>query len=601
MTLPIHPKRRPNLLALAGCSAPLLALAASLAALSISPAPAAAAFAEPHLHRFNSGELSASAACASPAPGYARCASEKLIFRAGGAPVRFVSPSGTAAPPAPTGAAAPASSGGVAGYSPGELQSAYNLTSLITTQGAGETIALVDAYDDPSAEVDLKQYRSEFGLPACTTANGCFHKAEQSGIKASPSNDDWSLEVSLDLDMASAICPKCNILLEESKNNYLPALAAAAHEAAATPGVVAVSNSYTLSESELYPSWTAYEGDYTHAGVAFTAASGDAGYAVNFPAVMSTVTAVGGTSLQLSGGAWSQTAWEKTGAGCSQYVARPEWQKALGATYESGCSKRSDNDVSADANPNTGAAVYDTFNGNGGWEVVGGTSEASPIIAGFYALIGQEAGVGGAAWDYSHLEAFKDVVGGLDENGCSSYLCEAVLGYDGPTGLGTPEGNAHDTASGQKGTAGEPSPAPAAPTTAPPTSPGTNSSSQQQGTSAPGTGSGHKPAGALARLSALALTARAMAALNGPAARLFQVGFRFTSSAPVGVRVTLARQVVLAGHKRWRKLPQALTIHALRGGNSHRLSGTGTLARGSYRLTLTPVHGAARSLVFRIR
>jgi hypothetical protein len=245
--------------------------------------------------------------------------------------------------------------------------------------------------------------------------------------------------------------------------------------------------------------------------------------------------------------------------------------------------------------------VYDTYNGNGGWEVVGGTSEASPIIAGFYALIGQEAGVGGASWDYSHLESFKDVVGGLDKTGCNSYLCEALLGYDGPTGLGTPEGDAHDTSSNQTGTGGEPSPAPSETTTAPPSNPGPNSSSEQQHTSAPATGSGRKPAVALARLSALALTTRAMAALNGPAARLFQVGFRFTSSTPVAVRVTLARQVVLAGHKHWQKLPQSLTIHALRGGNSHRLSGTGTLARGNYSLTLTPLHGAARSLVFRIR
>ena len=600
MKLPIHPKRRPNLLALAGCSAPLLALAASLAALSISPVPAAAAFAEPHLRGLNSSELSSRADCASPAPGYARCASEKLIFRATGAPVRF-SPAGTAPRQTPSAATAPASSGGVAGYGAGELQSAYNLTSLTAGRGAGETIALVDAYDDPSAEADLEQYRSEFGLPPCTTANGCFHKAEQSGIRASPPNDDWSLEVSLDLDMASAICPKCNILLEESKNDSLPALAAGAREAASTPGVVAVSNSYTLGESEAYPAWTAYQGDYTHPGVAFTAASGDAGYAVNFPAVLSTVTAVGGTSLQLSGGTWSQTAWEWTGAGCSQYVARPEWQATLGAAYEIGCSKRSNNDVSADANPDTGAAVYDTYNGNGGWEVVGGTSEASPIIAGFYALIGQEAGVGGASWDYSHPESFKDVVGGLDENGCTSYLCEAVLAYDGPTGLGTPEGNAHDIASKRTGNEAEPSPVPAETTAAPGSGAGTNSFSEQRGTSAPAPISGHSPTPALARLSALALTARAIAALDGPAARLFQVGFRFTSSAPVAVRVTLARQVEVAGHSRWRSLPHALMIQALKGGNTRRLPGSGKLPRGSYRLTLTPAHGASRSLFFKIR
>ena len=155
--------------------------------------------------------------------------------------------------------------------------------------------------------------------------------------------------------------------------------------------------------------------------------------------MLSTVTAVGGTSLTKSGGAWSQAAWSGTGAGCSANVARPPWQTALGAA-DAGCQMRSNNDVSAVADPYTGVAAYDTLNSQPGWIVLGGTSAASPIVAAFYALIGEEAGDGGASWDYAHANFFTDVRGGLDEVGCTNYLCEAVVGYDGPTGLGTPDG-----------------------------------------------------------------------------------------------------------------------------------------------------------------
>jgi hypothetical protein len=402
--------------------------------------PASTTRAEPHLRGLNPSELSTRTACATPRPGYARCASEQLIYKASGDPVRTIS-TGSAGGASPT--VTPAFT--PAGYGPSELQSAYGLTSLAAAQGAGETIAVVDAYDDPKAASDLAVYRSHYGLPTCTT--GCFTKINQTGgttdPQPSPSNEDWSLEVSLDLDMASAICPKCDLLLVEANGPSIEDLTQAENTAAATAGVIAISNSYTMNESnQNHQSWNhAQAAAYNHPGVAITAASGDSGYEVNFPAVLSTVTAVGGTSLQSNGEIWSETAWsceeskcEGTGGGCSQYVAKPSWQT------DSGCANRTENDLSADANPNTGAAVYDTYNGNGGWEVVGGTSESSPIVAGFYALIGQGAGFGNAPWDYAHPGFFNDVTSGSNRIGCTTYLCEAIVGYDGPTGLGTPSG-----------------------------------------------------------------------------------------------------------------------------------------------------------------
>jgi subtilase family serine protease len=319
------------------------------------------------------------------------------------------------------------------GLSPASLRAAYKLTS---SGSSASTIAIVDAFDDPNAESDLAVYRSQFGLPACTTANGCFRKSDQNGGTNYPSSDvGWAEEISLDLDMASAICPSCHILLVESTSNAFSDLAAAVDYAAGVNGVVAISNSYGGTEFSTEGSW---EFHYNHPGIAVTVSSGDNGFGVEFPAASQFVTAVGGTSLTTDGSArgWHETVWRGAGSGCSRYISKPGWQ------HDTGCSKRTVADVSAVADPNTGVAVYDTFGGVGGWLVFGGTSVSAPIIAGVYALAGNGDGSGYGSTSYSHLGSLFDVASGSNGH-CRrnvAYLCTGVAGYDGPTGNGTPNG-----------------------------------------------------------------------------------------------------------------------------------------------------------------
>jgi len=261
-----------------------------------------------------------------------------------------------------------------AGYGPADLTAAYDLD---TSLGAGQTVAIVDAYDNPSAESDLAVYRAQFGLPACTTANGCFRKVNQAGA-SSPlpaGNPGWAAEIALDVDMVSAVCPQCSILLVEAASSYTSDLGAAVDTAVAL-GAKFVSNSYGGADS------TGQAQHFNHPGVVITASTGDSGYGVSFPASAPTVTAVGGTRLTRSATTrgWSETAWSGAGSGCSSMFAKPAMQ-SLVAT---GCANRAVADVSAVADPNTGVAVYHA----GGWGVYGGTSASAPIIAGVYALAG---------------------------------------------------------------------------------------------------------------------------------------------------------------------------------------------------------------------
>jgi subtilase family serine protease len=319
------------------------------------------------------------------------------------------------------------------GYGPGDLQAAYALAGAAARGGTNETIALVDAYDYPNAESDLAVYRSEYNLPACTTANGCFRKVNQSGGTSSfpRSNAGWSQEAALDLDMASAICPNCKLLLVEASSSSFTNLAAAV-DTAARLGANAISNSYGAGE---FSTETTFESHYNHAGVAVTASSGDGGYGVEFPASSRYVTAVGGTSLRAAATTrgWSETAWSGAGSGCSAYIAKPSWQT------DPGCTKRTVADVAAVADPNTGVSVYWTQKRRGGWLVFGGTSVSSPIIAAVYALAGGEASAG-ASSVYAHESSLFDVTSGSNGTCGGSYLCTAGTGYDGPTGLGTPDG-----------------------------------------------------------------------------------------------------------------------------------------------------------------
>ena len=319
------------------------------------------------------------------------------------------------------------------GYGPADLRAAYHLP---TTGGAGQTVAIVDAGDDANAEADLGVYRSTYGLPACTSANGCFRKVDQQGKTSPlPTDQGWGVEISLDLDMVSAACPACHILLVEGDSASFDDLGASENTAVAL-GANEVSNSYGGTESN---GIDAYAADYTHPGVAILASSGDGGYDVpNTPAAFQSVIAVGGTSLTKATNArgWTETAWNGASSGCSAWVDKPAWQQ------DPNCSGRMVADVSADADPQTGPAVYDSFDGTG-WTVVGGTSASSPFIAGVVGLAGNPAQYPNASYFYAHTANLNDVVGGNNSGAMDcggDYQCNAVPGYDGPTGLGSPNG-----------------------------------------------------------------------------------------------------------------------------------------------------------------
>ncbi|WP_083975355.1 putative Ig domain-containing protein [Kitasatospora mediocidica] len=321
------------------------------------------------------------------------------------------------------------------GYGPGDLTSAYNLPS----GGSGQTVAIVDAQDDPNAESDLASYRSNYGLPACTTANGCFRKIDENGGTNYPSPDTgWAGEISLDVDMVSAVCPNCHILLVEATSASDADLGTAVNQAVAQ-GAKFISNSYGGSEdSSVTSSDAAY---FNHPGVAITVSAGDSNYGAEYPATSQYVTAVGGTALTRASNArgWSESVWntnstEGTGSGCSAYLAKPSWQ------HDTGCSHRMETDVSAVADPATGVAVYQTYGGSG-WAVYGGTSAASPIIASVWALAGAPAaGDRAAQYPYNHTSSFNDVTTGNNGSCSVAYYCKAGAGYDGPTGWGTPNG-----------------------------------------------------------------------------------------------------------------------------------------------------------------
>jgi subtilase family serine protease len=380
-----------------------------VAALLAAPATAAPALPDVSLHTLRPS-------CGSTLPGVARCTAIRVTDVA-------TNPE--------------AGSGPGGGYTPAELASAY---SLNTSGGTGHTIAIVDAYDDPTAEADLGVYRSFFGLPACTTLNGCFLKVNEEGVPitaetrgvVAPNGDvGWAQEISLDVDMASAVCPKCRILLVEADTSSIIDLAAAV-QTAVHLGATEISNSYGAPE---FSPEEAFEAVYTQPGIVVTASSGDSGYGTMYPAASQGVVAVGGTHLVKATNArgWTESAWSGAGSGCSTHIPKPVWQS------DTGCAKRMIADVSAVADPSTGVSVYDTY-GSPGWMVFGGTSVSSPIIAGVFALNGHPGSppVPPAAWPYLAPGRLNDVVGGSNGSCSPAYFCNAVVGYDGPTGIGTP-------------------------------------------------------------------------------------------------------------------------------------------------------------------
>ncbi|OQW48405.1 MAG: peptidase S8 [Proteobacteria bacterium SG_bin6] len=391
----------------------IVMVAAGLAALAASSA-AWGQSATSDLRR--SGKIYHARVCpASNAPGVASC-DARVVTDAKGNPLVHDRGTPNALP---------------SGYGPSDLRAAYNIPAISATQ---RTIAIVDAYGYNNAEADLAVYRSTFGLPACTTANGCFRKYNQRGVQGSypRQNTGWAQETALDLDMASAICPDCRIILVQADSASLANLAAAVRTAGSL-GAFVISNSYSGGESGS----TTYEAAYNQSGIAITASTGDSGYGVGFPASSNHVIAVGGTSLTRSSTTrgWSESAWSGAGSGCSAVYPKPSWQT------DTGCARRSLADISAVADPATGVAVYGptTKVSTAGWQVYGGTSASAPIIAAAYASQGTSSYAYPVQGTYAIRAYLNDVISGSNGS-CGTYLCNAVPGFDGPTGLGTPNG-----------------------------------------------------------------------------------------------------------------------------------------------------------------
>lgn len=567
-----------------------------------------------------------------------------------------------------------------------------------------QTIALVDAYNDPEAERDLRIYDEEFKLPECSVANGCFEQVNEHGASA-PSSlpfpetepeleaaealckgkkaqqkalcktveeaQGWSLEIATDIEIAHGICQNCRIRLVEAGSPEYPELQTAENAAVALHATE-ISNSWGGPETE------ATGEDFNHPGIVITAAAGDDGYlnweqyatrnesgspyfeGADYPASSPNVVAVGGTSLTLdSNGAWAgETVWNKEGeaggGGCSEQPAQP-WQRE--DSEKAGCAvgKRAVADVSADADPTTGAAIYDSVpypheTEPLDWVPVGGTSLASPIIASMFALAGGAHNVSYPAQTlYSHLGSplLHDVtVGGngacdQDYSSCSgslsspldcgpgTWICNATTGYDGPTGVGTPNGigafkpvvegaktskpveegvkSKGGGSEGESGGSGDTNKEGGS-STIPGGNAGSTPTGNGSGISAtpPATGSPPDGAKALApaRISALTLTTYARDALRhsrlDSRLAISSLAFSCSLNRATSVKLTLAVRVGAAGRARWRTLKSSLTFAATQGVNRRRLHGSGVLAPGTYRLTLTPVGGAARSLTIRV-
>jgi subtilase family serine protease len=324
----------------------------------------------------------------------------------------------------------------ISGKTPADLRDAYKATK----NGKSSTIvAIVDAFGYDNAESDLGVYRAQWGLPACTTGNGCFKKLNQRGHQKNypAQNIGWAQESALDLDMASAMCPNCTLYLVEADSNSFKNLGTAVNTAASL-GAHVISNSYGGGESK---GVAKFEPFYDHPGIAVTASTGDAGFGVQAPADMPGVIAVGGTRLVADGSArgWSETVWGGAGSGCSKIFAKPQWQTDIG------CKTRIAADVSADADPGTGVAVFGpNSQGVGTWLVFGGTSVSAPLVGGVFGANGGT--VNAASTIYANPSALFDVTSGHNgtckagKNGQKAYYCNGEVGYDGPTGLGTPNG-----------------------------------------------------------------------------------------------------------------------------------------------------------------
>jgi subtilase family serine protease len=377
------------------------------------------------------GTGAATGAPAGAVPSYRSCA--KAPAKDVGPGVRCLStwhraPAGRGSGRSTTAVAAPGF-----GLGPADIRGAYALPAV---GGKGQTIAIVDAYDNPNVEKDLAAYRAAYGLPACTTANHCFTKVDQRGGKKYPDGDPgWGVEISLDVQAVSAACSACSILLVEADDSSFEAIGEAVNTAVRL-GAAVVSNSYGADEfGTMFSYGRRY---YSHPGVPIVASSGDYGFTTaSFPAVLSSTWAIGGTTLTADGhGGWSEEAWWGSGSGCSAWVAKPAVQ------HDPNCQMRTVADISAVADGPEGFAVYDTYGlgADNGWISVGGTSLSAPLISAMIGLAGNAAAVVKPSYAYQHPGGLKDVVGGSNGYCGDDYLCTGVRGYDAPTGLGSPRG-----------------------------------------------------------------------------------------------------------------------------------------------------------------
>lgn len=375
------------------------------------------------------------AVCDKPGKGTAMCHAKVVVDNAG-------NPMETSTPPSTS-------------LGPVEFHTAYNLPctpsgdvqSICNTPVSygPQTIAIIDAYHSPTIENDLAVYSSYYGLPPCTKANGCLKVVNQNGGTTLPTtvNPGWALETSLDVEVAHAICQTCKILLVEASSNSIANLATATNTAAKL-GATAISNSYGGSE---WSGETSYDSYYKHPGIAVTVSSGDDGYGSEFPSSSPHVISVGGTTLQLytDNTYAGESVWNGTGSGCSIYETANTWQTSLPNWSQTNCgTKRSAVDVAAVADPNTGAAVYDStpYNGTSGWYQIGGTSLSAPLVAAVYALAGgapANTNAGSVLYANYNTTNFHDIITGTNGT-CSTVMCKGGAGYDGPTGLGTPNG-----------------------------------------------------------------------------------------------------------------------------------------------------------------
>jgi len=653
---------------------PPLAFALSLAALL----PAAATATET-VAPLPASNYEIRPACSEAPVGFASCQALQLVPASEEAK-RHSHPLGMVRPAARARPAVPSPATGELGLRPQDLHSVYGLP---TDAPSVQTIAIVDAYNDPAAEADLKTYSEEFSLPLCTKANGCFAQvsqesgaplpfpkttAELEALEASPNTEakeeaeeiaGWGVEISLDIESAHATCQTCRILLVEANNPATPNLTAAELHAEAL-GASVISNSWGAAEqgveaaSDLQP-------PFNDPGIVITASAGDDGFRnwaaahaserniTQYPASSPHVVSVGGTRLAPLGlgGSWQgESVWNGSGAGgggCSVLFTAPAWQQGTADWSAVGCAtKRSVADVSADADPYSGLAIFDsdapgelceTEYSEGKvthtlehWCTYGGTSLASPIVASVFALAGGADGVAHPAETlYANQRnapgVFHDVTNGSNGR-CASYnhktglssctaaeeaaascpsktepgvyllSCLAAPGYDGPSGVGTPNG-VLGFVPGQHEVQG------------PEANPATGGSGEGQRTTpaqspAPAPAPAPEPAAPAAKLTAFALTAPALTALSRHHATGRSISFVFVLNVASKVRVTLTHRVRSHGRTRWVTVGRAATIAAAAGRNSRRLSGAARLPNGAYRLTLAPLSGAPRSLSFTI-